>query len=84
MKILFLGSLLLNFLLEGLDAVLGILFTFHAMVFVSFAIQGSQIPPMVIHGVMAALAIVLYAQRSRYTTPHPTNLHNFQRTPDDR
>lgn len=52
----------------AVGAVLGILLTFHAMVFVSFAIQGNQLPPMVIHGVMAALAIVLYSQRSKYTT----------------
>jgi len=53
---------------EAVGAVLGILLTFHAMVFVSFAIQGNPLPPMVIHGVMAALAIVLYSQRSKYTT----------------
>ena len=53
---------------QAVGAVLGILLTFHAMIFVSFATQGNQIPPMVIHGVMAALAIVLYSQRSKYTT----------------
>lgn len=52
----------------AVGAVLGILLTFHAMVFVSFAIQGNQLPPTVIHAVMAALAIVLYLQRSKYTT----------------
>jgi hypothetical protein len=53
---------------QAVGAVLGILLAFHAMVFVSFAIQGNQIPPIVIHGVMAALAIALYSQRSKYTT----------------
>ena len=46
-----------------MGAVLGILLIFHSMVFVSFAIQGDQIPPIVIHAVMAVIAIVLYSQR---------------------
>ena len=53
---------------QAVGAVLGILLTFHAMVFISFAIQGDQMPPMVIHGVMAAIAIFLHSQRSKYTT----------------
>jgi len=53
---------------QVVGAVLGILLTFHTLIFVSFAIQGDQIPPMVIHAVMAAIAIVLYSQRSKYTT----------------
>ena len=53
---------------KAVGAILGILLTFHAMVFVSFAIQGDQIPPMVIHAVMAAIAIVLFSQRAKYTT----------------
>jgi len=52
-KKIFLGFLVLNLLLEGLAAALLI---------------GDQIPPMVIHAVMAAIAIVLYSQRSKYTT----------------
>ena len=53
---------------QVVSAVLGILLTFHTMVFVSFVIQGDQIPPIIIHGVMAAIAIVLYSKRSEYTT----------------
>ena len=53
---------------QVVSAVLGIRLTFHTMVFVSFVIQGDQIPPTVIHGVMAAIAIVLYSKRSKYTT----------------
>lgn len=53
---------------QAVAAVLGILLTFHAMISVSSAIQGDQIIPMVVHGVMAALAMFLYSQRSRFTT----------------
>jgi hypothetical protein len=53
---------------QTVGAVLGILLTFHTLIFVSFAIQGDQIPPMLIHAVMAAIAIFLYLQRSKYTT----------------
>jgi len=52
---------------QVVGAVLGILLTFHTMVFVSFAIQGVQIPAMVIHALMAATAMFLYSQRSKYT-----------------
>ena len=74
MRKIFLGYLVLNLLLEGLAAAVlifgfgGILLTFHAMVFVSLAMQGVQPQAMTIHGVMAALAILLYSQRARYTT----------------
>ena len=53
---------------QAVGAVLGILLMFHTMVFVSLAIQGNQIPAIVVHGVMAALAIFLYSQRSKFTT----------------
>lgn len=51
---------------EAVGPVLGVLFTFHALVSISFAIQGNQVPPMVVHGVMAALAIFLYSQRTKW------------------
>ena len=47
-------------------SVLGILLTFHALVSVSFAIQGNQFQPMVVHGIMAALAIFLFSQRTKW------------------
>lgn len=47
-------------------AVLGILLAFHALVSVSFAIQGDQVPPAVVHGLMALLGVILYAQRSKW------------------
>ena len=53
---------------QAVGAVLGILLAFHAMIFVSFAIQGDQIPYVLVHGVMAVFAVVLYAKRSAYTT----------------
>lgn len=49
---------------EVVGPVLGILLAFHALVSVSFAIQGAQVPPMVVHGVMALLGLFLYARRS--------------------
>jgi hypothetical protein len=51
---------------RAISPVLGILFTFHAAVFVSFALQGNQMSPVVVHGVMAALAFFLYTQRSKW------------------
>ncbi len=51
---------------QAVRPVLGILLAFHAAVFISFAMQGDQVPPMVVHGVMAALAFFLYTQRSRW------------------
>jgi len=51
---------------EAVGPVLGILLSFHALVFVSFAIQGNQVQPMVVHGVMAALAIYLFSQRAKW------------------
>lgn len=46
--------------------VLGILLTFHALICISFAIQGEQIPSIVVHGVMALLGAFLYARRSAW------------------
>jgi len=51
---------------EAVGPVLGVLLTFHALVSVSFAIQGNQLSPVVVHGVMAALAIFLYSQRTKW------------------
>jgi len=53
---------------QVVGAVLGILVVFHAALLVSVAIQGNQVPYVVIHGSMAALAAILYATRSTYTT----------------
>ena len=46
--------------------VLGILLMFHTLVFVSFSIQGNQVPPTIVHGAMAAFAVFLYIQRSKW------------------
>jgi len=51
---------------EAVEPVLGILFSFHALVSVSFAIDGNQVPPIVVHGAMAALAIYLYSHRAAW------------------
>jgi hypothetical protein len=61
----------MNLILETLAAVeslLGILLTFHALISVSFAIQGNQEVPVVIHAVMAVLAIYCYSQRAKWCT----------------
>jgi len=50
----------------AVGSVLGILLTFHALVSVSFAIQGNQVPPIVVHAVMAVLAIFFYSQRTKW------------------
>jgi hypothetical protein len=50
----------------AVETVLGILLTFHALISVSFAIQGNQEVPVVIHAVMAALAFYLYSQRTKW------------------
>ena len=51
---------------EVVGPVLGILLAFHALVSVSFAIQGAQVQTMVVHGIMALLGIFLYARRSAW------------------
>ena len=51
---------------KAVSPILGILLAFHTLVFVSFAIQGDQVPPVIVHGVMAAFAIYLYTQRSKW------------------
>jgi len=48
--------------------VLGILLTFHALISVSFGIQGTQVPSIVVHGIMALLGMFLYARRSTWCT----------------
>ena len=50
----------------AVGAVLGILFSFHALLFIAFVIEGNQVPPTIAHGVMAALAIYLYMQRPKW------------------
>jgi len=54
---------------EAVGPILGVLITFHALVSISFAIQGDQVSPIAVHGVMAALAIFLYSQRSKWCEP---------------
>ena len=51
---------------QAVSPVLGLLLAFHAAVCVSFALQANQLPTTVVHGVMAALALFLYAQRSKW------------------
>lgn len=51
---------------QAVGPVLGILFAFHAAVFTSFALQGIQMSAAVVHGVMAALGLFLYTQRSKW------------------
>ena len=51
---------------EVVGPVLGILLLFHALVSVSFAIQGTQVPSIVVHGIMALLGMFLYARRSTW------------------
>ncbi len=46
--------------------VLGILLAFHALVCVSFAIDGNEIPAIVVHGIMALVGIFLYVRRSSW------------------
>ena len=46
--------------------VLGILLAFHALVAIAFALQGNQVPFVIVHGLMAALAIYLYSQRTTW------------------
>lgn len=53
---------------EAVAPVLGILLAFHALVSVSFAIQGQHVPSIVVHAVMAVLGIILYARRSAWCT----------------
>lgn len=48
--------------------VLGMLLAFHALVAVSFAVQGSHVPSIVVHGIMGLLGILLYARRSAWCT----------------
>ena len=52
--------------LAAVESVLGILLTFHALISVSFAIQGNQEVPVVVHAVMAVLAIYCYSQRAKW------------------
>ena len=46
--------------------VLGILLAFHALVSVSFAIEGTQPPSIIVHGIMALLGLFLYTRRSTW------------------
>jgi uncharacterized membrane protein HdeD (DUF308 family) len=48
---------------DVVGAVLGILFTFHALICISFAIQAEQLPATVVHGLMALFGVFLYTRR---------------------
>ena len=45
---------------------LGFLLTFHALISVSFAIQGSHTPSIVVHAFMALFGVFLYLRRSAW------------------
>jgi hypothetical protein len=51
---------------DSVAPILGILLSFHALVSISFGIAGGQVPAMVVHGFMAALALYFYSQRARW------------------
>lgn len=51
---------------EVVGPVLGILLTFHALISVSFALEGTQVPSIVVHGIMALLGLYLYIRRSSW------------------
>lgn len=51
---------------QAVSPILGILLAFHTAVTISLAMQGDQVTPMLVHGVMAALAFFLYTQRSSW------------------
>jgi hypothetical protein len=51
---------------KAVGAVLGLLLTFHTLLFIALAIPGNQVPGMIAHGVMAALCGFLYTQRSKW------------------
>ena len=52
--------------LKAVTAVLGVLCTFHTGLFISLTLAGDQQVGMAIHGVMAALCIVLFTQRAKW------------------
>jgi len=47
-------------------AVLGILTTFHTALLCSLVLEGTQMPGIVLHSVLAPMAIVLFALRGRW------------------
>jgi len=51
---------------EVVGPVLGILLAFHALISLSFSIQGDQIPSIIVHGVMALLGVFLFRRRSTW------------------
>ena len=51
---------------EAVSPVLGILLAFHALVALAFALQGNEVPAVILHGLIAALAIYLYSQRTAW------------------
>ena len=52
---------------EAVGPVLGILLTFHALVAAAFALQGNEVPLVIVHGLMAAFGIYLYSQKSAWS-----------------
>lgn len=51
---------------EVVGAVLGILFAFHGLMSISFSIQATQVPLIIVHGIMALLGVFLYTRRSTW------------------
>ena len=47
---------------------LGVLITFHTGLFISLALAGDQAVGMVLHGILAALSMVVFARRGDLTT----------------
>ena len=52
--------------IKAVTAVLGVLMTFHAVLFLSLTLAGDQAAGMIIHAFLAALCILLFTQRSRW------------------
>ena len=51
---------------DVVGAVLGILLSFHALILIAFVIEGNQTPSAIAHAAMAAYAMFLYMQRSKW------------------
>jgi hypothetical protein len=51
---------------KAVTPVLGVLLTFHTGLFVSLSLAGDQMAGMIIHAALAALCILLFAQRSKW------------------
>ena len=52
--------------IKAVTAVLGVLMTFHAVLFLSLTLAGDQAAGMIIHAFLATLCMLLLTQRSRW------------------